>query len=147
MHLAQAISSQVYNHSLFDRFASGDVQPYTAVRFIDVAESQEERAGTSWMVSYPLSSVQIDSLAEQIFHLQNPAEGDVCLEIAKLLRGKEFKIITPYNGQTTMIRKKLNEVEDLPKEEREDKCNNVDSFQGENGLSNSLLSTDYLTRK
>jgi superfamily I DNA and/or RNA helicase len=64
--------------------------------------------------------------------LQNPAEADVCLEIAKLLRGKEFKIITPYNGQTTMIDKKLKEAQDLPKEEREDKCNNVDSFQGEN---------------
>ena len=58
-----------------------------------------------------------------------------------MLRGKEFKIITPYNGQTTMIRKKLNEVEDLPKEEREDKCNNVDSFQGENGLNNSPYSS------
>ncbi len=141
MHLAQAISSQVYNHSLFDRFASGDVQPYTAVRFIDVADSQEERAGTSWMVRYPLSSGHIDSLADLFFHLQNPAEADVCLEIAKLLRGKEFKIITPYNGQTTMIAKKLKEVEDLPKEEREDKCNNVDSFQGENGLNNSLYSS------
>jgi len=56
------------------------------------------------------------------------------LEIAKLLRGREFKIITPYNGQTTMIDKKLKKIQDLPKEEREDKCNNVDSFQGENGL-------------
>jgi superfamily I DNA and/or RNA helicase len=57
------------------------------------------------------------------------------LEIAKLLRGREFKIITPYNAQTTMIDRKLKEVQDLPKEEREDKCNNVDSFQGEHGLS------------
>lgn len=36
-----------------------------------------------------------------------------------------------------MIAKKLKEAQDLPKEEREDKCNNVDSFQGENGLNNS----------
>lgn len=53
-----------------------------------------------------------------------------------MLRGKEFKIITPYNGQTTMIAKKLKETQGLTKEEREDKCNNVDSFQGENGLNN-----------
>jgi superfamily I DNA and/or RNA helicase len=67
------------------------------------------------------------------------------LEIARLLRGKEFKIITPYNGQTTLIDKKLKEAQDLPKEEREDKCNNVDSFQGENGSNHLVLYFSQLT--
>ena len=57
------------------------------------------------------------------------------MEIARLLCGKEFKIITPYNAQTTLIDKMLKEAHDLPKEEKVDKCNNVDSFQGENGLN------------
>jgi AAA domain len=65
---------------------------------------------------------------------QNPPEADICVEIAKLLSGKEFKIITPYNGQTTLIDKKLQASRDLPKEDRQGKCNNVDSFQGENGM-------------
>jgi len=52
-----------------------------------------------------------------------------------MLCGKEFKIITPYNGQTTLIDKKLKEAPDLPMEEKVDKCNNVDSFQGKNGLN------------
>jgi hypothetical protein len=130
MHLAQAISSHVYSHTLFDRFDSDDEQSHTAVRFIDVADSQEERAGTSWMVCHLLFILA----PWLIRYLQNSAEAKVCLEIAKLLRGKEFKIITPYNGQTTLIDKKLKADKDFPKGEREDKCNNVDSFQGKEGF-------------
>jgi len=52
LHLAHAISSHVYSHTLFDRFASDEEQRYTTVRFINVADSEEERVGTSYTVCY-----------------------------------------------------------------------------------------------
>jgi regulator of nonsense transcripts 1 len=41
-------------------------------------------------------------------------------------QGKQFRIIAPYNGQRSMIEKQL-ELAKLP---WEDKCFDVDSFQG-----------------
>ena len=42
-------------------------------------------------------------------------------------QGKQYRVITPYDAQRTLIEKQL-ELAGLP---WEDKCFNVDSFQGE----------------
>ncbi|KAF9007590.1 P-loop containing nucleoside triphosphate hydrolase protein [Cyathus striatus] len=59
----------------------------------------------------------------------NDEEKMVAIQIAQHLQnsGKKYKIITPYEGQTTAIQNEMKETEDL---DWGDKCFNVDSFQG-----------------
>jgi regulator of nonsense transcripts 1 len=52
----------------------------------------------------------------------------VVIHLARIYhrQGKQFRIITPYDGQRSAIERQL-ELAQLP---WEDKCFNVDSFQG-----------------
>jgi superfamily I DNA and/or RNA helicase len=61
-------------------------------------------------------------------HSQNRHEVDVVLEVAKRLnsQGKSFRIITPYDPQRSLLENALKQ-EKLP---WEDKCFNIDAFQG-----------------
>ena len=64
-----------------------------------------------------------------IYAPQNPAERLSVLKIAEKLEaeGKEYCIITPYDAQRTFLENEL-KASGLP---WQDKCFNVDSFQGE----------------
>ncbi|KAG2074290.1 hypothetical protein BDR04DRAFT_1071679, partial [Suillus decipiens] len=77
-----------------------------ACRFLDVKMGQEKKAGNSWINQQEI--LMVIHLA-RIYHKQ----------------GKQFRIITPYDGQRSAIEKQL-EAAKLP---WEDKCFNVDSFQ------------------
>ena len=61
-------------------------------------------------------------------HCQNTIERAAVLKIAEKLQleGKEYSIITPYDAQRNFLEKDMKEAELI----WEDKCFNVDSFQG-----------------
>jgi hypothetical protein len=66
-------------------------------------------------------------LSSPLLH-QNEPEIAVIIHLARLYhgQGKEYKIITPYDAQRSAIERQLR----LAKIPVEDKCFNVDSFQG-----------------
>ncbi|KAH9935247.1 AAA domain-containing protein [Amylocystis lapponica] len=76
-------------------------------RFVDVHFGEERRVGSSW---------------------QNVREADAVVHIARRLhtQGKSFRIITPYDPQRNLLEQRL-KAAGLP---WENKCFNVDSFQG-----------------
>lgn len=121
--IGQFISDAVYDSQL----DSNSLHPITnermACHFINIP-SQEQLHGTSWKVSYSFLS---QSSPDQ-FCAQNLAECQTILQIAAMLQEKKkhFRIITPYDAQRSLIEEglKANELE------WEDKCFNVDSFQG-----------------
>ncbi|KAG2074300.1 P-loop containing nucleoside triphosphate hydrolase protein [Suillus decipiens] len=98
------ISRHVYNQKLM---TVHNVNNKAACRFLDVKRGQEQKAGHSWINQQEISVV---------IHLARIYHG----------QGKQFRIITPYDGQRSTIEKQL-ELAQLP---WEDKCFNVDSFQG-----------------
>ncbi|KAH7903183.1 AAA domain-containing protein, partial [Hygrophoropsis aurantiaca] len=102
--IGQFISRQVYDGKLRTNhlITSGD-----ACRFVDVQNGEEQGAGNSW---------------------QNREESAVVIHIARSYhkQGKLFRIVTPYDAQRNLIEKELQHAK-LP---WEDKCFNVDSFQG-----------------
>lgn len=61
-------------------------------------------------------------------HSQNHREVDVVIDIAKKLhsQNKSFRVITPYDPQRSLLENSLKHAK-LP---WEDKCFNVDAFQG-----------------
>ncbi|KAF9553827.1 hypothetical protein CPC08DRAFT_727629 [Agrocybe pediades] len=76
-------------------------------RFVDVRNGVEESKGHSW---------------------RNVRQVDAVIKIAGILhaQGKSFRIITPYDPQRSLLENSLKQTS-LP---WEDKCFNVDSFQG-----------------
>ncbi|KAG0705729.1 P-loop containing nucleoside triphosphate hydrolase protein [Suillus ampliporus] len=98
------ISRHVYGNQLRTEH---DIIGKTACRFLDVKRGQEQKAGNSWI---------------------NQQEISVIIHLARIYikQGKQYRILTPYDAQRTMIEKQL-ELAKLP---WEDKCFNVDSFQG-----------------
>ncbi|KAG2367893.1 P-loop containing nucleoside triphosphate hydrolase protein [Suillus spraguei] len=98
------ISRHVYNQKLMTVHT---INSKAACRFLDVKWGQEQKAENSWM---------------------NPQELSVVIHLARIYheQGKQFKIITPYDGQRSAIEGQLESAK-LP---WEDKCFNVDSFQG-----------------
>ena len=64
---------------------------------------------------------------------QNLAEVEVALQIAEQLQiqGKNFRIITPYDAQRSVLEESMKE-HGL---DWKDKCFNVDSFQGQFSVS------------
>lgn len=98
------ISRHVYNHKLMTVHG---INSKAACRFLDVKRGQEQKSGKSWI---------------------NQQEISVVIHLARIYhkQGKQFRIITPYDGQRSTIEKQL-ELAELP---WEDKCFNVDSFQG-----------------
>ncbi|KAG1841688.1 P-loop containing nucleoside triphosphate hydrolase protein, partial [Suillus subalutaceus] len=100
--IGRFISRHVYDHKLM---TVHDNNNKAACRFLDVKRGQEQKAGKSW----------------------EPQEISVVIHLARIYhgQGKQFRIITPYDGQRSTIEKQL-ELAKLP---WEDKCFNVDSFQ------------------
>ena len=62
--------------------------------------------------------------------MQNPTERAAVFKIAEKLQTeeKDYCIITPYDAQRNFLER---EMKDRPELSWEDKCFNVDSFQGE----------------
>ncbi|KAI6095154.1 AAA domain-containing protein, partial [Pisolithus sp. B1] len=102
--IGDLISQKVYNGKLKTRHANSISLP---CRFVDVRRGQEKQSGKSWV---------------------NPAEARVVVQIARAYqaKGRNFRIVTPYDAQRALIEHEL-EVANL---EHDDKVFNVDSFQG-----------------
>ncbi|KAG1871933.1 P-loop containing nucleoside triphosphate hydrolase protein [Suillus tomentosus] len=99
------ISRHVYSHKLM---TVHDITSKNACRFLDVKRGQEQKSGKSWI---------------------NQQEISVIIHLARIYntQGKQYRILTPYDGQRSTIEHQL-ELAKLP---WEDKCFNVDSFQGQ----------------
>ncbi|KZT19145.1 P-loop containing nucleoside triphosphate hydrolase protein [Neolentinus lepideus HHB14362 ss-1] len=98
------ISRHVYNNRLR---TVHKIHVRTSCRFVDVSEGKEESSGNSW---------------------KNVSEAQQAVRIARVChaRGQAFRLITPYDAQRGLLEERL-KAEGLP---WEDKCFNVDSFQG-----------------
>jgi superfamily I DNA and/or RNA helicase len=66
-------------------------------------------------------------LSSSLLH-QNEPEITVIINLARIYheQGKQYRIITPYDAQRSAIERQL----ELAKIPGDDKCFNVDSFQG-----------------
>ncbi|KAF8813317.1 P-loop containing nucleoside triphosphate hydrolase protein [Phlegmacium glaucopus] len=118
------ISKNVYNNRLKSEHP---ISHTNSCYFIDVKDGVEKSCGHSW---------------------QNLREVEVALAVAKMLniRGKSFRIITPYDPQRTLLENHLKRPEaQLP---WKDKCFNIDAFQGneDDYIVISLVRSDNLER-
>ncbi|TDL25784.1 hypothetical protein BD410DRAFT_813484 [Rickenella mellea] len=100
------ISEHMYTSNLKSN-PEHPIKNINSCQFFDITYGQEERVDKSW---------------------KNMAEVIAIMKMSELLseKDKEFKIITPYDAQRTLIEKTLRDNE----LEWKDKCFNVDSFQG-----------------
>ncbi|OCH94375.1 hypothetical protein OBBRIDRAFT_789283, partial [Obba rivulosa] len=98
------ISKHVYNGRLKTVHSFNDA---LTCRFVDIPMGKEIKSGNSFV---------------------NEHEANVTIALVRIFhaRGKTFRIITPYDAQRGLIERRL-KAENLP---WEDKCFNVDSFQG-----------------
>jgi len=120
--IGEFISKHVYGGRLKSKHA---ITSISSCRFVDVFDGVEESQGHSWKVS--LQSFHSDSMCIETGP-QNLREVEVVIEIAKQLTsaGKSFRIITPYDPQRSALENGLKDA-GLP---WEDKCFNIDAFQG-----------------
>ncbi|KII85034.1 hypothetical protein PLICRDRAFT_329256 [Plicaturopsis crispa FD-325 SS-3] len=104
MHIGSFISKHVYGKRLK---SVHKINSRLACRLVDVDMGREESAGHSWV---------------------NPPENAVAIQIARhyIKTKKSWRYITPYDPQRSHMEKELKAAK-LP---FEDKCFNVDSFQG-----------------
>ena len=95
---------------------------------------QQISHGTSWKVS--ISLVIITFCIGLSFH-QNLEECKAIIQLASIFQaeGRNFRIITPYDAQRSLIEEELKKAE----LEWGDKCFNVDSFQGKSISSDDLV--------
>ncbi|KAH9838487.1 P-loop containing nucleoside triphosphate hydrolase protein [Rhodofomes roseus] len=104
-HIGDFISTAVYDAQL----ASNPLHPIQIPEsyFVDVEGGEEKRDGTSW---------------------KNAPERQAALKIAAKLQeeGKDYRIITPYDAQRNLLEGEMKEMGLA----WQDKCFNVDSFQG-----------------
>ena len=116
------ISQNMYNGRLKSEH---NVSNTNSCRFIDVRDGVEESSGRSWEVRVWSWLPPNGNLPG---HSQNLREIEVAIEVAKKLaiQGKSFRIITPYDPQRSLLENALKHAK-LP---WEDKCFNVDAFQG-----------------
>ncbi|KAG1804979.1 P-loop containing nucleoside triphosphate hydrolase protein [Suillus plorans] len=121
------ISRHVYSHKLM---TVHDITSKNACRFLDVKRGQEQKSGKSWI---------------------NQQEISVIIHLARIYntQGKQYRILTPYDGQRSTIEHQL-ELAKLP---WEDKCFNEDHIivslvrtQGVGFLKNSRRTNVMLTR-
>ncbi|KAI6042877.1 AAA domain-containing protein [Pisolithus marmoratus] len=98
------ISQKIYNGKLKTCHANSISFP---CRFIDVERGQEKQSGKSWI---------------------NALEARVVVQVATAYqtKGLDFRIITPYDAQRSLIEHELQAVNVRD----EDKVFNIDSFQG-----------------
>ncbi|KAI6024771.1 P-loop containing nucleoside triphosphate hydrolase protein [Pisolithus microcarpus] len=92
-------------------------------RFVNVERGQEKQLGKSWTVRYLLDSNHFTFISRQ-----NPLEARVVVQLAGVcqVKGLDFRIITPYDAQRSLIERELQSAN----VSHEDKVFNVDSFQG-----------------
>ena len=122
MPIGDFISRRVYanrlksQHSIHDR---------SSCRFVDIKQGKEVRVGHSFKVC---SYTFLSSFLVRIYVRQNVEEANYVVRIAKAFhkQGKPYRIITPYDGQRSYIENLLKSG-NIP---WEDRCFNVDSFQG-----------------
>ncbi|TFY60454.1 hypothetical protein EVJ58_g5144 [Rhodofomes roseus] len=102
--IGKFISSHVYDNKLQTEH---DIVDRGSCIFIDVKHGSETKSGKSWT---------------------NSAEADAIVVVAKkyIAEGKKFRVITPYDAQRNLLERQLKGAL-LP---WENKCFNVDSFQG-----------------
>ncbi|KAG6813951.1 hypothetical protein H0H92_005206 [Tricholoma furcatifolium] len=98
------ISDKVYDGKLK---SDHTIDSWLSCSFIDIAAGKEEKSSHSWV---------------------NLKEVAIAIKVASTLHklGKPFRIITPYDAQRSKLESSL-KASDIP---WEDKCFNVDSFQG-----------------
>ena len=118
------ISEAVYNGQLKSNLLHPVTDDILACRFIDIP-GVEKRNGDSFMVWY--SHFSLGFLINSL--IQNDLECGAVLKLALALQEqqKEYQIITPYEGQRSTIE---NQMKEHPELDWENKCFNVDSFQG-----------------
>ncbi|KAJ8581700.1 hypothetical protein M405DRAFT_751348 [Rhizopogon salebrosus TDB-379] len=108
-HRMPVVIGNFISHNVYNRLLKTDhnIDSRSACRFLDVEKGQEKMSGKSWT---------------------NEPEIAVIIHLARLYhgQGKEYKIITPYDAQRNAIERQLRSA----KVPVEDKCFNVDSFQG-----------------
>ncbi|KAG1778309.1 AAA domain-containing protein [Suillus placidus] len=104
--IGRFISEAVYDDLLKSNLLHPVTDERMACHFINIP-TQEQLHETSW---------------------KNPGECQTILRIATMLqaKNKQFRIITPYDAQRSLIEEGLK----LGKLDWENKCFNVDSFQG-----------------
>ena len=119
--LGNFISKRVYGGQLCSQHP---MEEFSCCVFVDVRGKEiQELGGTSWKVETPTPYY------EQLADLsQNLEEIESVVSIAEklTLQKKRFKIITPYDVQRNGIQNALKEKQMVS----EDKCFNIDSFQG-----------------
>jgi superfamily I DNA and/or RNA helicase len=125
--LGDFVSKLVYDDKLLSNPRHPAKKSINACHFIDVVGGKETFSGKSYMVCSFLPEFLFVS---HYFHdlSQNPLEIQAVVTIARQLEndGKRYRIITPYDAQ----RNKLEESMKTENLQWEDKCFNVDSFQG-----------------
>ncbi|KAH9917839.1 P-loop containing nucleoside triphosphate hydrolase protein [Fomitopsis serialis] len=116
------ISKHVYGSRLK---TSHSINSRRSCLLVDVSHGREARSGKSWVVSL-IEVIRRRMLTE--LALQNNAEADAIVVIARKFhaQGKTYRVITPYDAQRNALERKLKDAK-LP---WENKCFNVDSFQG-----------------
>lgn len=104
VHIGGFISRHIYDGKLQTVHS---LKARSVCRLVDIQRGKEEQAGKSWI---------------------NKAEAQAVVVVARGLAraGKSFRVITPYDSQRNLLEKML-KAEKLP---WENKCFNVDSFQG-----------------
>jgi len=140
--IGKIISEAVYENKL----KSNPLHPVTdqtiACYFIDVPGKESSLSGGSFkaFIFYFLFSPLLI-----FFFFQNDPECQMVLKIAKKLQEQEknYRIITPYAGQTTLIESSMKTWE----LDWKDKCFNVDSFQGELSFMYILFMLNISFRK
>ncbi len=117
--IGKFISKHVYSGKLKSIHS---IKGMSSCRFVN-AEGTEQQQGTSWIVSDAIVVSRTRSHG-----IQNLREAQAICKLAKTLqsRRESFKVITPYDAQRALLQKLL-KIEGL---EWENKCFNVDSFQG-----------------
>ncbi|KAK7690912.1 hypothetical protein QCA50_006015 [Cerrena zonata] len=102
--LGDFLSQHVYDDQLLSVHA---IPARKSCRFVDIHHGRERKLGNSWV---------------------NTEEVQAVIHIARkyAAAGKSYRIITPYDAQRSTIERSLKEAS-IP---WEDKCFNVDSFQG-----------------
>ena len=120
------VSAAVYDGQL----QSNPLHPITnniiACHLIDVSHGKQESQDSSYKVCDYFENLFILIL---MLVVQNLAEVEIVLQIAEQLQiqDKSFRIITPYDAQRSALENGMKEYG----LEWEDKCFNVDSFQGQ----------------
>lgn len=121
------ISKHVYSGRLKTHHA---LSSRRTCALVDISHGQETKSGNSWTVgiSHPERASATNAQTSQ-----NDREVDAVVVVARKFHseGKRYKVITPYDAQRTLLERRLEDAM-LP---WQDKCFNVDSFQGQDALS------------